>query len=210
MSADQNPASLRHYNKAIRAVQKLVLASSKKSRQMILTCCLLFYAIKGIRGGFETGVKHLKSGLAILNESTAGSNFKMNVAEVPDVDEDIAGLLSSLDIVYSYMNNFSTPSLVLTTINEQIGKKRLVPTVFSNTREVQTVCTKLTNWAYHFVLAMIEDSSKAYEELPALMQQELRSLLLSHEQVEQAFFFHRLETGIYHKPRPSELICAKV
>lgn len=100
----QHPVSLRHYNKAMRSVQNLMLASSKKPRQVILTCCLLFSVIEGIRGELQNELRHLNAGLAILKETSALPKSKAN--EVPDVNADISGLFAVMDSRYS-LGSFS-------------------------------------------------------------------------------------------------------
>lgn len=180
----QHPISLRHYNKAIRSVQSLMLASSKKPRHVILTCCLLFSVIEGLRGEVFNEQRHLNAGLAILKETSALP--ESNSSKVSNVDADISGLFAIMDIHYSYLDNYAPTNLVLTTENERNGKMPVVPTAFASIREVQTTYTNITNWTYGLLLS-IKQSMELMGILSPPALRELHFLSLAYEQVEPAF-----------------------
>ncbi|CAG8980948.1 hypothetical protein HYALB_00003807 [Hymenoscyphus albidus] len=166
-------SSLQHYNKAIRAVQNLLEDHKKPSLQIVLSCCLLFYKIEGIRGNYEDRRKHLQAGLKIIQKATRGA--------LDAIEPAIIETFSSLDVSASWYSNSSpTPCLlVLTTEEERLGITPCVPTKFTTMRDASSASLKLANWAIR--LFNTPNTSVAKKK------QEASHLMMGYERWETAF-----------------------
>ncbi|KAI1412063.1 hypothetical protein F5Y13DRAFT_180413 [Hypoxylon sp. FL1857] len=83
------------YNKAVKLISD-DLAAGKIPLQAVLICCLLFIWLEFLRNDFATGMKHLQSGLAILQEAPGRCN-RSSPALVA-IDESIPHVFTRLQI----------------------------------------------------------------------------------------------------------------
>ncbi|CAG8949936.1 hypothetical protein HYFRA_00004267 [Hymenoscyphus fraxineus] len=170
-------SSLQHYNKAIRAVQNLLQDHKKPSLQIVLSCCLLFYKIEGIRVNYEDRRKHLQAGLKIIQKATKGA--------LDAIEPAIIETFSSLDVTASWYSKSSpTPCLlVLTTESERLGLGPCVPTTFTSVREASSAALKLANWAIQLFNTPNSNNSISMET----KKQEAHHLRIAYERWEVAF-----------------------
>lgn len=87
VATSRQKTMLTHYNKA---VQHLVQRMSEESysTEVGLVCCLLFVCLEFLRGNYDTGMEHYKSGLSIISAYKNRQSSKSITSSAPDLVED--------------------------------------------------------------------------------------------------------------------------
>lgn len=71
---EQEQFTLRHYSKAIRHLRPRVDDHSKASLRVALVSCALFVCLEFLSGRYQTGYKHMRSGIDLLREMKQSSD----------------------------------------------------------------------------------------------------------------------------------------
>lgn len=125
----------------------------------MLICCVLFYCIEVSRGDYDTALKHVKSGLHILQEwkKTQADQPNINIDSGPAEEiEELMQVFARLDVQVRIFEDGQPPHLLLTTLEERLGIAYCVPVAFKTLREAWAVMDKLTNWIFHILATQAE------------------------------------------------------
>jgi hypothetical protein len=136
--------ALQHYNKAVRLVAKY-LSTLQPRLDVILTSCLVFAWLEILRNDFDAGLRHLKSGLKILDDFWQPN--KSSALRSQHVDVSLIYLFSRLRTqatVYRRQNSESVPES-----HEEIRKA--VPASFSSIEQARNSLHTLLDTAFRFV-----------------------------------------------------------
>jgi hypothetical protein len=160
--------SLHQYVLGLRQIQIYIVNKQQQSKKIVLICCVLFYCIEISRGDYDTALRHVKSGLKILEgwKREVSHEPASNMNHGPSADiEDLEGIFGRLDLQVRILEEVRVPSLVLTSEEERTGVARCVPATFKNLKEAWAAIDKLTNWTSHLLVQQIKQKPTADSDL---------------------------------------------
>ncbi|KAG0647247.1 Aspercryptin biosynthesis cluster-specific transcription regulator atnN [Hyphodiscus hymeniophilus] len=146
--------ALRHYSQFLNGSRK-ALAKPSQGRRMALIVCLLIICVEGLQWHHRSVVKHLISGINLLDEWTQQNKRPLlpdiNPSE-PDVMEDeIVQQLRMLELEASVLYNPKPREYHERLRKEGSESVNNMPDTFSNTHEARTYLELIMRRSHHFL-----------------------------------------------------------
>ncbi|RDW77760.1 hypothetical protein BP6252_05813 [Coleophoma cylindrospora] len=101
-----SPTALHQYNKAIRQLREYLANNPQPSKEVVVTCCIIFYSVEILRQEYGTAIQHMDGGLVLLRE-WMGRQVKSKVRP-RNSGEDVHSLITTfcrLDIGVGRIEN---------------------------------------------------------------------------------------------------------
>ncbi|KAE8164075.1 hypothetical protein BDV40DRAFT_298790 [Aspergillus tamarii] len=168
------PRTLQRIAKCHRQL-RLYLSSPGALPEVALTCSVLFYAFEALIGNTQQAIKHLDLSLTLLQRCQKDTS--PSTSKPDDIVPHLAALLSCLDVQASiYDKQRGLPRLVLTSASEICGTHSVVPKVFIDVAQGETVLLKLQNWIARHLAINARVKHKPLSEIPPDVLHERRVL----------------------------------
>jgi hypothetical protein len=144
--------ALQQYNKAVRLLSDS-LSTSKPQLDVVLTSCLVFVWLEFMRNDLDAGLRHLKSGLKILDDFHRPSGSSRSPSELID-----ASLIRAFWRLKIQATVYGGPMLEL--LSDGHGNRQnSVPVSFSSIEEARNTLQSLLAAAFRFVRQIGDPSS---------------------------------------------------
>jgi Fungal Zn(2)-Cys(6) binuclear cluster domain len=145
--------ALQQYNKAVRLLAEY-LSTSQTRLEVILTSCLIFVWLEFMRNDFDAGLKHLKSGLQILDDFHRPATAE--ACKSQHIDTSLIHLFGRLHIQATV---HGSPTFGFTS-ERQFGKGEIcaiVPTSFQSIEQARSCLYTLLDTIFRFIRQIDSD-----------------------------------------------------
>lgn len=168
---NQDQFALAHYLQAMQHLQTHFETQDKASLRVALMTCILFVTFEFFRGYFETGQRHLKSGLQILSGSPGThGDFPRREPSQSLVDDWILEAFSRLQFqVELFKLSYQGPGLALST-GRSAHSGIALQSINESWHELQRLINNILRLADQ--CDRLSGPSEVLETLPALLEQQ--------------------------------------
>ncbi|KAF2817427.1 uncharacterized protein BDZ99DRAFT_470436 [Mytilinidion resinicola] len=178
----EGPSSitLTQHNKALRRFRIYLSQSPDPKKEAVIVCCILFHCFESVRGEYEWAVKHLDTGLRLLESWHPGSlsgpapliqalNFHENL-------DTLRTTLIRLDMQLSVFKDDRIPSFALVSKDVTSGQSDCTPSHFHSPAQAQQTLETLQNWLLHFLISYAQYKFLPPGAMPYSVSRELHAL----------------------------------
>ncbi|KAF2502504.1 hypothetical protein BU16DRAFT_10907 [Lophium mytilinum] len=192
-STPKGPSSntLAQYNKALRRFRVYLSQNADPEKEAVVVCCILFHCFESVRGEYEWAVKHLDTGIGLLESwypGTLSSTELLNRTSNVETNIDtLRATLIRLDMQLSVFNDHRMPTFALVSKEVASGQSDCTPSHFQSPVEAQETLETLQNWLLRFLIGHTQYKSLPPRAMPYSVSLELDALQIQFARWDTAF-----------------------
>jgi len=143
-----------------------------------LLCCILFYCFESALGDTKAAVRHLDSGLRLLNSLREQERDKHRrpTDDFPRFLDQVSEVMARFDLQATALDDTRGPMLALVPLQQRAsGLSRPVDIGYPNLDEAQLELSRLLNWLFHMLSeSLAQDPTQKLMPPPAVLQEKQR------------------------------------